>query len=209
MAKTVDCLISVFAKAPDAGQVKSRLIPLLGADGAAQFHEDCVMRTLETACLSSVGQVELCCAPDVNHAFFARCAGHFGVALTPQGGGDLGARMQRALARGLARHAKTVIIGCDCPALTAHDLREAAHALDAADAVFSPAEDGGYVLVGGRKADARLFEDVTWGDEQVMEKTRANLAAMGWTWHELATRWDVDRPEDYLRLKKSGLSMFL
>jgi len=205
MAGTTDCLISVFAKAPDAGQVKSRLIPLLGAAGAAKFHEDCVMRTLETARASEAGAVELCCAPDTDHAFFVRCAESFDVALAPQGCGDLGARMQRALARGLARHAKTIIIGCDCPALTVGDLSDAAHALDTVDAVFSPAEDGGYVLVGGRKEDARIFENVTWGNERVMEKTRNNLTALGWKWRELAMRWDVDRPEDYLRLGKSGL----
>ena len=80
--------IIVFAKAPVAGQVKSRLAGALGAEGAAELHRRLVLRTLRTARAADVGAVELCCAPDVHHGFLSECAGRFGVELTGQGDGE-------------------------------------------------------------------------------------------------------------------------
>jgi glycosyltransferase A (GT-A) superfamily protein (DUF2064 family) len=69
--------------------------------------------------------------------------------------------------------------------------------------LLGPAEDGGYVLVGlARKPSAQLFEDIAWGSAMVMQETRARLARLDWRWCELATLWDVDRPEDLLRLRQ-------
>jgi uncharacterized protein len=204
---STDCLICVFAKSPEAGQVKTRLIPLLGPQGAANFHARCVHRALTTALAAEIGAVELCCAPDCNREFFHQCVQSFGVALTEQGDGDLGARMHVALGRGLAKYQSVLIVGCDCPALTPGDMSAAAAGLrEGYDAAFVPAEDGGYVLVGARRTDAALFHGVTWSSAQVMQQTRDNLRALGWRWKELAARWDVDRPEDYNRLRASGLA---
>jgi len=119
--------VIVFAKAPVPGSAKTRLIPALGAAGAARFHARLVERALGTACAASLGPVELCCAPNRSHPFFAECAARFGVALTDQGAGDLGERMHRALAAGLP----AVLIGADCPAMTPDYLRQAADALSA------------------------------------------------------------------------------
>ena len=68
-----------------------------------------------------------------------------------------------------------------------------------------PAEDGGYVLLGLKRWDAQLFTDIEWGANQVLSVTRARLAALNWRWQEFPALWDVDRPEDYLRLRESGL----
>ena len=98
------------------------------------------------------------------------------------------------------------MIGTDCPALTAGELRAAAKALQAGnDAVFVPAEDGGYVLIGLRHPIASLFYGIPWGTDQVMDHTRARLRSAGLRWQELAPLWDVDRPEDLDRLRASGL----
>ena len=108
--------------------------------------------------------------------------------------------------RALAEHAHVLLIGADCPALTARHLCQARQALlGGADAVLAPAEDGGYVLMGLSRFDARLFEDIAWGSDGVLQETRARLRALGWRWRELETLWDVDRPEDYERLVESGL----
>ena len=190
--------VIVFAKAPVPGSAKTRLIPALGAAGAARFHARLVERALGTACAASLGPVELCCAPNRSHPFFAECAARFGVALTDQGAGDLGERMHRALAAGLP----AVLIGADCPAMTPDYLRQAADALSAGqDVALGPAEDGGYVLIAANRIRPDAFAGIGWGGPDVMEAQRARLREAGWRWSELAPLWDVDRPEDLKRIR--------
>ena len=200
----ISCRILVFAKAPVPGRVKTRLVSALGEAGAAQLHRHLVERTLDTSSAAGVGAIELCCAPDTDDPYFVACAKRYRLSLGAQGEGDLGARMRRALERALAAGTPALLIGCDCPALTPAYLREAADALGGgSDAVFGPAEDGGYVLVGlARMPSAPLFEDIAWGTATVMPETRVRLQHLGWRWQELATLWDVDRPEDLLRLRQ-------
>jgi hypothetical protein len=179
--------IIVFARAPRAGRVKTRLIPLLGEQGAARLHARLLRRALTTALEADLGPVELW-------------------TMRRQRGADLGARMYHAFARSLRRAERVVLIGSDCPVLRGRDLRKAARWLaGGADAVFAPAEDGGYALVALRRVSPRLFRGVEWGGAQVMAQTRARLAALGWRWRELPLVWDVDRPEDYRRLERAGL----
>jgi rSAM/selenodomain-associated transferase 1 len=145
--------------------------------------------------------IELCCAPDTRHGFFADCVEDFGASLTPQGEGHLGDRMLDALTRALKTHRAAIIVGADCPALTGRHIAEAAAMLAAHDAVLTPAEDGGYVLIGVTRADPRLFEDIEWGGDQVLARQRQNFSELGFRCHEMPTLWDVDRPEDLPRLK--------
>jgi rSAM/selenodomain-associated transferase 1 len=174
--------IIVFAREPRAGRVKTRLIPLLGEAGAARLHARLVRRALATAREARLGGVELWTT-------------------RRQRGANLGARMLHAFRQGLRRAERVILIGSDCPALRAHGLRQAARWLaGGADAVFAPAEDGGYALIALRRASPRLFEEIDWGGAQVMAQTRARLAALGWRWRELPEVWDVDRPEDVRRL---------
>jgi len=196
----------VFARAPEPGRVKTRLVPLLGAKGAASLHARLVERALGTALGSGIGNVELHCSPGIGHRFFAQQQRRFGLRLRSQGRGNLGDRMYRAFKRALRRHAYAVLIGSDCPALKAADLRAAARALrGGADAVLSPAEDGGYALIGLRRASRRLFDGIAWGSSQVLAQTRRRLRALRWRRRELRTLWDVDRPEDVGRLRRSKL----
>lgn len=197
--------VAVFAKAPVPGAVKTRLVALLGADGAAGLHAGLVRHALTVATSAAVGPVELWCAPDERHAFFARCADEFGLALHAQRGADLGARMAAAFEHAFAAGASLVLLGSDCPTLGAAHLREALAALASHDAVFAPAEDGGYALVALARPLPAIFEAIDWGTAAVMGQTRAKLAAAGARWKELATVWDVDRPADYERLRREGL----
>ena len=142
-----DCRIIVFARAPVPGATKTRLIPALGAEGAAMLHRRLVRRMLAEAVASGLGPVDLYCTPDTSHPFFAQCAGEFGVGLAVQFGADLGDRLCHAFAQSLARSRHALVVGSDIPALMAHHLKLARAALDAKDAVYAPAEDGGYVLV--------------------------------------------------------------
>jgi rSAM/selenodomain-associated transferase 1 len=196
----------VFAKAPRPGRVKTRLEPVLGKQGAARLHARLAERAVRTALAARLGPVELHCAPRRRHPFFASLARRFRLRLRAQGPGDLGERMHRAFARVLRHSEAVLLIGSDCPALRAADLRAAARALKrGADVVLAPAEDGGYALVGLRRARKSLFERVAWGSERVMPETRARLERLRCKWVELRTVWDVDRAEDVARLRRSGL----
>ena len=179
---------------------------MLGAEGAAALHAELVKRALETARAAAFRRIELHGTPDIEDSFFRFCAGHFAVVLAAQAGSDLGARMFAAFESVLATHPRALLLGSDCPALAARNLRQADRALrDGADAVFIPCEDGGYALIGLQRAEARLFDGIAWGGENVMADTRARLSGLGWRWRELETLWDVDRPEDYARLTDSRL----
>jgi rSAM/selenodomain-associated transferase 1 len=203
MSSTV---VIVFARAPRPGSVKTRLVPLLGAEGAAALHAKLIKRTLAAVRGASFAAAELHCAPDADDPFFRHCAARYAVRLVPQCGADLGARMRAACEAALAGGGRALLLGTDCPALTPGYLRGAERALAAGrDAVVGPAEDGGYVLIGLARCDARLFEDIAWGEATVMAQTRARLTELGWRWRELETLWDVDRPQDYERLLASGL----
>ena len=192
--------VQVFARAAVSGEVKTRLIPRLGADGAARLQQALTARSVETALAADIGQVELWCTPDTSHPSLVAFEAH-GVVLHDQGPGDLGKRMQRAMDHAVANGDNAVLIGSDCPTLTGADLRSAARAVrQESDVALVPAEDGGYVLIAARKCSPRLFEGIAWGSDTVMKETRQRLRELGWSWHELPQRWDVDRPADYDRL---------
>jgi rSAM/selenodomain-associated transferase 1 len=197
----------VFAKAPRPGEAKTRLIPLLGARGAAALQARLIKHTLATASVAARDALELHGDP-VEDEFLRFCAARYNAWLVPQQGCDLGERMYHAFERVLSSEccASAVLIGTDCPALTPRHIRLAFQALHSGyDAVLAPAEDGGYVLLGTTRPDARLFEDITWGTNRVLGLTRARLRLLGWRWLELETLWDVDRIADWHRLSKSGL----
>ncbi|HEX8884910.1 MAG TPA: TIGR04282 family arsenosugar biosynthesis glycosyltransferase, partial [Noviherbaspirillum sp.] len=160
-----DLHIAIFSRAPVPGAAKTRLIPLLGEEGAASAQRRMAWRTLETACAVPGASVSLWCAGDIGHPFLRACADLFNVPRLPQEEGDLGLRMAHCLQAVLATHRKALLIGTDCPAFDVEALQSAALALNAARMVFKPAEDGGYVLVGARHGglEPRCFSEVAWG----------------------------------------------
>ena len=201
-----DTAILVFARAPVAGATKTRLIPLLGAAGAAALHARLVTHALSTARTAAPARLELWCAPDAAHPFLQSAAAAHGATLHVQQGDTLGDRMAHAIADALQRSTYALCIGTDCPELQAQHLHNAAAALNHGnDAVFVPTEDGGYALVGLAFAQRQLFYNMDWGGPQVMAQTRTRLRGFNLRWQELDTLWDVDRPEDVLRLQRSGL----
>jgi rSAM/selenodomain-associated transferase 1 len=199
--------VAVLAKAPLPGFAKTRLIPALGADGAASLQARLVERAVATACAAVIGPVTVWATPDQSHPLFQAIGAHLGVALARQGDGDLGARMLAAIA---AANAPALVIGTDCPALTSEHLRAAADVLrGGGDAVVIPTEDGGYALIGMRAPAHALFSDMHWSAPGVMDETRRRLRALGLTWQEPVTLWDVDLPEDLERLREIGLRHLL
>ena len=195
--------IAILAKAPIAGFAKTRLIPVLGARGAAVLQERLVERAVETACAAAVGPVTLWTTPDESHPVFQSIGARHRITLARQADGDLGARMLAAIT---AANTCVLLIGSDCPALTLDHLRAAADVLrDRAPAVVIPAEDGGYALIGLRTSEPALFSDMPWSTPLVMNETRHRLRTLGLTWHEPVTLWDVDLPQDLERMRGIGL----
>jgi hypothetical protein len=195
--------IAVLAKAPLPGFAKTRLIPALGAEGAALLQARLVEHSVATACAARIGPVTLWGAPDESHPLFQAIGARLGVVLARQEGGDLGERMLAAVA---AADMPVLVIGTDCPALTSDHLRAAADILrSGADAAIIPAEDGGYALIGLRAPARTLFSEMHWSVPSVMEETRRRLRDLGMRWQEPVTLWDLDLPEDIERLREIGL----
>ncbi len=191
--------IAILAKAPIPGLAKTRLIPHLGAEGAAALQRWLLQRTVATALMADVGPVSLWCAPDTGHPDFAVCRAYGPVRLNQQPEGDLGVRMLAAINES-PTPAGTLVIGTDCPMLSPGLLRQAAECLQEHAATVIPAEDGGYVLIGMRQGARRMFSDIDWSTERVMAQTRQRLDELAWQWREFSPLWDVDRSEDFERL---------
>lgn len=201
-----NCRLLVFAKAPILGEVKTRLFPYMDAESITSLYKKLLLHSLKIAVNSKVGPVELWCSPSKEHPFFLRYAEEFSIELRQQTDGNLGRRMGHAFREILKRVPMALLIGSDCPSLTPDDLKEAKKILEqGTSAVLTPAEDGGYVLIGLRQFESSLFEGISWGTSSVLKETRQRLLQLGWSWCELSQRWDVDRPEDVERLRREGL----
>ncbi len=200
MSAALHSALIVFAKAPVAGQVKTRLIPALGPAGAAALAARLLQHTVNKAMATGLAHVELCTAPDRSHAAFAALAAQHRLRLSEQGDGDLGVRMNRALNRQLDLQRRVLLIGTDAPALDVATLHLAAQALLDHDAVFVPAFDGGYALVGLSRPAPGLFEGMVWSTSQVMQATRERARQAKLSWVELPAVADIDEPADLVHL---------
>ena len=199
--------IAIFAKAPIAGVAKTRLAPALGAEGAARLAERLLNHAVAQAVAAGVGPVTVWATPDTRHAAFQRLQQQHGITLAVQAEGDLGARMLHTFEHGhaLDAYTATLLMGTDAPTLNSAVLREAAAALHEHPAVFVPALDGGYALVGLRAPHAVLFTGMRWSTPQVMDNTRARLAAAGLAHAELDAVADIDEPVDLQHLPAGWL----
>lgn len=181
--------IALFARYPEPGQCKTRLIPALGQRGAADMHRKLVERTLAVMRASEMPFTVWItgAAPEA----FRQWLGP-DVDLQEQGPGDLGDRLARV-------PAPMILLGADIPDLTADHLRSAAAALQDAPFVLGPAEDGGYYLLGCAQPAPFLFAGMAWGGDTVAAETRQRIAARGLDRVELDRLADLDRPEDLHR----------
>jgi hypothetical protein len=192
----------VFAKAPLAGLAKTRLIPALGAEGAARLARCMLDHALAQAMQAQVGPVELCMSPGPEDAAWQGAELPEGVLCTEQGEGDLGERMARAVHRVTTKPQgrPILLMGTDCPGLTAEIIRDAAAQLEQHDAVLVPVADGGYVLLGLRADCPEIFRDMAWSTPVVAAETLRRLAALGLSVWLGPTLHDIDEPADRIHL---------
>ncbi len=198
--------VAIFARAPVPGEAKTRLAPLLGLEGAAQFQAALVCDAVrKVALLRRVSP----------YLFFAGRTPlpwrnwHGGkpewssYALVPQQGADLGGRLERAFRQLLGRHPRVLVIGTDSPTLSAQKLRRALRELRYCEGVLGPCPDGGYYLIGLRRFSRGLFRCVRWGTPFAFRDTLRNLVERNFSCSVLEPVSDVDRPADFWRLAKS------
>jgi rSAM/selenodomain-associated transferase 1 len=197
--------IAIFAKAPIAGQAKTRLIPALGAEGAATLAARLIRRIAAEAVAVNPGQATLWCTPDAEHPLFREMSERPGLLLALQQGGDIGARMAHAFAK---TPVALILVGADCPSLDAARLHQAARQLEGADLVIDPAEDGGYGLIAGRALPATLFEGVAWSTGQVMRQTRERAMSLGLRLAEGPVLRDLDTPDDLIWWRAKAPALF-
>jgi rSAM/selenodomain-associated transferase 1 len=180
--------VGIFAKQPRLGQVKTRLCPPLSAAEAAALYRVSLEETVQrlntgawTPVLFYAGELD----------YFRAHFGH--MPLCPQGEGDLGARMERALQTLLqAGCCSALLVGSDSPDLPLALLEQAFAALEAADAVVSPAGDGGYVLIGESRHHPELFRQIPWSSDQVLGLTRQRALTAAIPLAEIPGWEDVD-----------------
>jgi len=196
-------LVMQFAKWPEAGRVKTRLMPQLGKQGALEAHITLSLAVLNQLSFSGcevrfLWDRELPSLPEAAAPIIKRIEA-LGLRQGFQQGNVLGERMEAALAEGLAERSKALIIGSDCPSVDADYIHQALQALDKADVVLGPSDDGGYVLIGARTHLAGMLEGVSWGTDRALAETVSRLDAVGLSCVQLSPRWDVDEPEDWQR----------
>jgi rSAM/selenodomain-associated transferase 1 len=197
--------IIIFAKAPLPGLAKTRLIPALGAEGAARLARVMLQHTLREALAVGADCVELCTTPGPKDQAWMDCELPVSMMRSDQGEGILGERLARASERALVGSDAVLLIGTDCPGLNSRLLHEALTALQHSEAVMIPAMDGGYVLLGIKRFEPSLFEGIAWSTSTVAEATRERISQLSWRLHCLPAVCDVDEPADLKHLPEGWI----
>ena len=188
-------MVCILVKSPVAGEVKTRLTPALGQVGAAVLAKAFFDDTLAMAHGLGWARVVVAVAGDP-----AALELPPDVEVWPQGQGDLGARMERALTRELLGGGRALLIGTDSPGLPPHLLEEGRAALATHDAVLGPTDDGGFYLIGLRRCGPGLLSGIPWSRSDTLHHTELRLRQAGHV-VALSSRWfDVDEPADLARL---------
>jgi rSAM/selenodomain-associated transferase 1 len=192
----------IFAKAPVPGQVKTRLCPPLTPDEAATLHGSFVLDTLERTKLAAAKlklpiDRYLACAPSSTLVFFQIMEERQSVKLLDQVGDDLGARMQQAFDAMFAKgYQRVFIIGTDVPSLPLEHYKQALALLETNDLVLGPALDGGYYVIGLKRAVPELFANIPWSTDRVLSMTLEKATSLGLKTARLPEWRDVDTIDD-------------
>ena len=188
--------IIIFTKAAQAGFTKTRLIPALGKQGAANLAKKMLIHTLNQSLEAGVGPVEMCVTPPPTDSIWQEFRVLGDLEYSDQGTGDLGERLSRVTQRVIDKGESLLIIGTDCTQLTATHLQRAKESLHNFDSILIPATDGGYVLFGLNFFHASLFESIKWSTDTVYAETTERLETLGRTIKIFPSMNDIDEPKD-------------
>ncbi|MBU2955081.1 TIGR04282 family arsenosugar biosynthesis glycosyltransferase [Marinobacter sp. F3R08] len=196
-----------FAKWPEAGRVKTRLMPELGPAGALDAHIRLTLAVLDNLCATGY-PVEFWWdrpaddRPGEAASIIEELEGA-GLDQKVQEGNSLGERMHRSLEQSLRHFDRALVVGSDCPSVDPDYARKAVACLDKHDVVLGPSDDGGYVLIGASRVVEGMLDDIAWGTPAVLAQTCERLEAAGLSYYLLEPRWDVDEPEDWARFLRT------
>ncbi len=194
----------IFSRYPEPGKTKTRMIPALGATGAAELQRQMTEHTLNNAqqLLSSRDLIIEVHFTGGSQQLMTAWLGR-NLHYVPQVSGDLGQKMRSAFDRAFNMgNQRVLIIGIDCPGIDQVILNEAFNSLQNHDLVLGIAEDGGYYLIGLNRPVPQLFHNITWGTDQVLNQTKNIAQQLKLDIHYLTTLSDVDRPEDLVTWQK-------
>ena len=198
--------IVIFARAPLPGLAKTRLISALGESGAAALAHKMLRHAVAEAGAANVGEVELCVTPSPEAPQWRSFLdSSWQVDWQAQGEGNLGDRLARASQRNIEAGRSVLLIGADCPMLTAEHLCEAARKLEESDAVMIPSMDGGYVLLGLKQYHPTVFHGIAWSTDTVAFETLCRIAVLRWSVAQLTRLRDIDEPSDLSYLPEGWL----
>ena len=196
--------VSIMAKAPRAGEVKTRLCPPLSTGEAAELYRCFLLDKIEQVGALKKASAAIAYTPDDGRPFFEEFAPGF--LLIPQRGADLGFRLANNFEQLLAQgYTGALAIDSDTPTLPTHFLEQALDLMTTPeiDLVLGPSDDGGYYLIGLRKLYRELFEAMAWSTADVIPETIRRAETMGLNVASLPLWFDVDTAEDLNRLKAS------
>lgn len=205
MKKNVALIL--FSKEPVAGEVKTRLIPALGSQGANMLYKRFLIHAINE--LKKVKDVEFMIyttkLPHIQLAksFFSNESLHF------QEGKDLGEKMYNCFHKQLKNYNKVILLGADCPAIDSHMIIKAIRKLDNYQHVFIPVTDGGYSLIGSTNLVKEIFNNISWGTNKVIQQTLSKLDALKQSYILLPEQYDIDTINDLLRLRKNPKLSYL
>jgi hypothetical protein len=195
-------VLGLMSRAPVAGRCKTRLIPDLGARGAANLTAAMLQDSLVAFDRLPVARKVLLAAPEDHGVAVLKTFAPAGWEVVPQLGDDLGRRMLRAMKTLSGAGDAVVLVGSDAPTAPLEPLAQALPRLTGEmRALLGPADDGGYWLIGLTSPSPEVFRDVPWSTKLVLPRTRERLRAAGFTWEELPAAYDVDEPADLARLR--------
>jgi len=188
----------LFVKSPTLGLCKTRLIPLLGEQGATDFYKHLLSHCVHIASQLNDIDVALYVYPDTQHEFIQQLKNTYDMPLYTQQGDDLGERMHHAMHHSLTQYSQCVLIGSDCPAITTDYIQQAFNALNSHSICLGPATDGGYVLIGATEIYSELFAHTEWSTSTVLQQCLTNIDKLNVSHHLLTTLWDIDTPNDFI-----------
>lgn len=199
------CLIQ-FSKIPQAGRVKTRMLPALSPQQACQLHIEMMAYSASIYKQLPLASFQLWYAGDDDsataQAWLADCKKQYHCSLHRQVDGNLGVKMRHAAEQALKQYKVVIIVGSDCPFINADYLLQLLGDWGSTEAIrFGPATDGGYVLLAMTEIIPSLFEDIPWGQSEVLQRSRQQLSLAKVEWGEMPPLHDIDLPEDLSLLK--------
>lgn len=202
--KNSSIVVMVFAKAPRAGKVKTRIGKKIGMKNAEKIYRTLLSNLLKRLTDDRQLSVQLWCWPDTKHSFFKYCARHYRVSLHTQRGSDLGAKMSNACKDSCRNYGYAIIAGSDLPEIDSKVCKRAYEALKLMDVVLAPTFDGGYGLIAVNNPNNRLFNNMRWSEQTVLSYTLNRARRQQLKVKCLDLIGDIDTYEDFQGLKRQS-----